>query len=247
MEQFALVDAEVCPQRRYGAILAIIHRREDSMRFPVRLAINLIVILAFCFPLAAQTAELQAVKLPGPQLDGGKPLMQVLRERKSARAFSNRKLSEQVLSNLLWAAFGINRPDGRRTAPSASNRQEIDIYLVTPEGAYLYDAKAHALEPVAAGDFRAQAGTQDFVKEAPLNLVFVADGARMGKGTDEQNAMIAGADTGFVSQNAYLFCASEGLATVVRASVDRTALAKALKLRAEQKIILAQTVGYPRN
>jgi len=217
------------------------------MRVSVRLSIILIVVFAFCHPLASQTAELQAVKLPKPQLDGGKTLMQALSERKSARAFSGKLLPGQVLSNLLWAAFGINRPDGRRTAPSASNRQEIDVYVVTPEGAYLYDAKEHTLAPVAAGDFRAQAGTQDYVKEAPLNLVFVADGARMGKGTDEQIAMIAGADSGFVSQNAYLYCASEGLATVVRASVDRPALAKVLKLRAEQKIILAQTVGYPKN
>ncbi len=217
------------------------------MKSIARTSINLIAILAFCLPLAAQTAELQAVKLPKPQLDGGKPLMQVLRERKSARAFASRKLPDQVLSDLLWAAWGINRPDGRRTAPSASNRQEIDIYVITQNGAYLYDAKEQALAPVAAGDYRAQAGTQDFVKGAPVNLVFVADGARMGKGTEEQMAMIAGADAGFISQNAYLYCASEGLATVVRASVDRPALAKALKLRAEQKIILAQTVGYPAN
>ncbi len=216
------------------------------MRASTRLFISSIVVLAFCLPLASQTAALQAVKLPKPQMDGGKPFMQVLRDRKSARAFSGKQLPEQVLSNLLWASFGINRPDGHRTAPSASNRQEVDIYVITPEGSYLYDAKEHALTPVAAGDFRAQAGTQDFVKEAPVNLVFVADGAKMGKGTDEQVAMIAGADTGYISQNAYLYCASEGLATVVRASVDRPALAKVLKLRAEQKIILAQTVGYPR-
>ncbi len=216
------------------------------MKASNRISFGLIVIFAFYLPLAL-AAELQAVKLPKPQLDGGKPLMQVLRDRKSARSFSGKPLPEQVLSNLLWAAFGISRPDGRRTAPSASNRQEVDVYVVTAEGAYLYEAKEHALAPVAAGDFRAQAGTQDYVKEAPLNLVFVADGARMGKGTEEQNAMIAGADTGFISQNAYLYCASEGLATVVRASVDRPALAKVLKLRAEQKIILAQTIGYPKN
>ncbi len=211
-----------------------------------RLLIHPVAILALCLPLVAQTAELQTVRLPKPQTEGGKALMQVLRERKSARAFSGRKLPEQVLSNLLWSAFGINRADGRRTAPSASNRQEVDIYVVTAEGTYLYDAKENALTPVVAGDFRVQAGTQDYVKEAPVNLVFVADAARMGKGTDEQVAMIAGADTGFISQNAYLYCASEGLATVVRASVDRQALAKALKLRPEQKIILAQTVGYPK-
>ncbi len=217
------------------------------MRRLLCLSVNFIALLAFCISLSAQTAEIQPIRLPKPQMDGGKPLMQVLRDRKSSRAFSSQKLPEQVFSNLMWAAFGINRPDGRRTAPSASNRQEIDVFVVTPEGAYLYDAKEHLLTPVAAGDFRAPAGTQDYVKDAPVNLVFVADSAKMGKATEEQMAMISGADTGFISQNAYLYCASEGLATVVRASVDRAALSKALKLRPEQKIILAQTVGYPKN
>jgi nitroreductase len=217
------------------------------MKRSIPLAVKLIIILVFCSTLSAQTQDLQPIRLPKPQMEGGKPLMQVLRERKSARAFSSQKLPDQILSNLVWAAFGVNRPDGRRTAPSASNRQEIDIYLVTPEGAYLYDAKEHLFAPAAAGDFRAQAGTQEWVREAPVNLVYIADGAKMGKGTEEQMAMIAGADTGFISQNAYLYCTSEGLATVVRASVDKPALAKALKLRPEQKIILAQTIGYPKN
>jgi SagB-type dehydrogenase family enzyme len=216
------------------------------MRISLRQS-SLIFIFAFCISAAAQTADLQAIRLPKPQMDGGKPLMQVLRDRKSARAFSGQKLPEQVLSNLIWASFGINRPDGHRTAPSASNRQEVEIFVVMPEGAYLYDAKEHVLAPVVAGDFRAQAGTQDYVKDAPVNLVYVADTAKMGKASDEQKALIYGADTGFISQNAYLYCASEGLATVVRASVDREALAKALKLRPEQKIVLAQTVGYPKN
>ena len=216
------------------------------MRISLRSSL-IIVVLAICVSAAAQTADLQAIRLPKPHMDGGKPLMQVLRDRKSARAFSSQKLSEQVLSNLIWAAFGINRPDGRRTAPSASNRQEVDIFVVMPEGAYLYDAKEQVLTPVAAGDFRAQAGTQDYVKDAPVNLVFVADTAKMGKASDEQKALIYGADTGFISENAYLYCTSEGLATVVRASVDRDALAKALRLRPEQKIVLAQTVGYPKN
>jgi SagB-type dehydrogenase family enzyme len=216
------------------------------MRIPLRLS-TLIITFSFCIAAPAQTPDLQAIKLPKPQMDGGKPLMQVLRDRKSAREFNGQKLPEQVLSNLLWAACGINRPDGRRTAPSASNRQEVGIYIVMPAGAYVYEAKEHALTPVAAGDFRVQAGTQDYVKDAPVNLVFVADTAKMGNGSDEQKALIYGADTGFVSQNAYLYCTSEGLATVVRASVDRDALAKVLKLRPEQKIVLAQTVGYPKN
>ena len=213
----------------------------------LRLSSKLLVCLALCSPALGQAEELKPLQLPKPQMDGGKPLMQVLKERKSTRAFSPQKLPEQTLSNLLWAAFGISRPDGRRTAPSASNRQEIDVYAITSEGAYLYDAKDHSLKPVVAGDLRAQAGTQDYVKEAPLNLVFVADTTKMGSGSEESKALNTGADTGFISQNVYLFCASEGLATVVRASIDRPALAQALKLKPEQKIILAQTVGYTKN
>ena len=180
-------------------------------------------------------------------MDGGKPLMQALKERKSTRAFSSEKLPMQTLGNLLWAAFGINRPDtGQRTAPSAMNRQEMDIYVATADGLYLYDAKGNDLQPMFTNDVRAATGMQPFVKDAPVELVYVADYARMGGGTDEGKNLYAAADTGFISQNVYLFCASEDLATVVRGSVDRAALAKTMKLRPEQKIILAQTVGYPK-
>jgi SagB-type dehydrogenase family enzyme len=194
------------------------------------------------FPALAQTLE--PVSLPKPQTEGGKPLLEALRERKSSREFSPAKLPVKVLSNLLWAAAGVNRPDGRRTAPTASNRQEIDLYVTLPEGVYLYEPKSHSLQPVAAGDFRALTGGQSFVGSAPVNLVFVADFAKMG-GQEQSRIFYSAADTGFVSQNVYLFCASEGLATVVRGTVDRPELAKALKLRREQRITLAQTVGYP--
>ncbi|RPJ62045.1 MAG: SagB/ThcOx family dehydrogenase [Acidobacteria bacterium] len=183
------------------------------------------------------------VQLPKARTEGGKPLMQALNERKSTRAFKTEKLPEQVLSNLLWAAWGTNRPDGKRTAPSAMNRQEIDVYVVSAEGTYMYDAKAHALKPVAAGDLRAQTGGQPFVKDAPLNLVYVADTAKMSGGSEQ--AVWYGAAAGFISQNVYLYCASEGLATVVRGMVDRDVLARALSLRPEQRIVLSQTVGYP--
>lgn len=192
----------------------------------------------------AQTS--QSIALPKPATEGGKPLMQALSERRSARAFSAQKLSMQVLSNLLWAAWGVNRPDGHRTAPSASNRQEIEIYVVLPEGAYLYDAKAHRLDEVVSGDWRAATGTQPFPATAALNLVYVADYAKMGKASDADKIFLSGANTGFISQNVYLYCASEGLATVVRASVNRDELAKVLKLRPDQKITLAQSVGYPK-
>ena len=191
--------------------------------------------------------ELKPIQLQKPQVDGGRPLMQVLKDRKSSREFSPEKLSNQVISNLLWAASGVNRPDsGRRTAPSAVNWQEIDIYAATADGLYLYDAKAHLLKPILSEDIRAMTGRQPFVKEAPINLIYVADFSRMGKATNEDKEFYSAADTGFISQNVYLFCASEGLATVVRALIDRPALARVMGLRPDQKITLSQSVGYPK-
>lgn len=197
-------------------------------------------LILIAVSVSAQTEK--PIVLPRPQTDGGKPLMQVLKERQSGREFSSEKLPPQLLSNLLWAAWGVNRPDGRRTAPSASNRQEIDIYVATPEGLYLYNATDHQLQPLVKEDLRAATGRQPYVGQAALNLIYVADQTRMGRPDDST----AFADTGFISQNVYLFCASEGLATVVRGSVDRESLSKLMKLRPDQKITLAQTVGYPK-
>jgi nitroreductase len=195
---------------------------------------------------AAGEQELKPIELPKPQTDSGKPLMQALKDRKTSRQFSSEKLPLQVLSNMLWAANGINRPDGKRTAPTARNKQEIDVYVALEEGLYLYDANTHTLLPVLAKDIRAATGMQPFVKDAPVNLVFVADYAKMGNMPSDQKDFYAAADTGYVSQNVYLYCASEGLATVVRGMVDKPACQTAMKLRADQKIILAQTVGYPK-
>lgn len=195
---------------------------------------------------AAAGQEPKSIQLPKPQTDIGRPLMQVLKDRSSARAFRSEKLPAQMLSNLLWAAFGVNRSEsGKRTAPSAMNWQEVDIYLASADGLYLYDAKTHQLHLVLDDDVRAQTGTQSYVKDAPVNLVYVADLAKA-KGASGGNDMFVAADTGFIAQNVYLFCASEGLATVVRGSVDRAALAKTMRLRPDQKIILAQTVGFPK-
>jgi SagB-type dehydrogenase family enzyme len=202
-------------------------------------------MLIACATLAV-AQDMNPVSLPPPQTSGGRPLMQVLKDRHSTREFSNQKLSPQVLSNLLWAAFGVNRPDGKRTAPSAMNWQEIDIYVATQDGLYLYDAKANALNPVLTQDVRGATGQQAFVKEAAVNLLYVADVAKTERASPEEQIMYTAADTGFIAQNVYLFCASEGLAAVVRGSVDRAALAKLMKLRPNQKIILAQTVGYPK-
>jgi nitroreductase len=196
--------------------------------------------------------SLKQIQLPNPQTTGGKPLMEALRDRKSGRDYSPRPLESQTLSNLLWAAFGINRPEsGKRTAPSALNWQETDIYVFTDKGVYLYDAGENVLQPVAVGDHRGKTGSiiQPFVKKAPVNLVFIVDAARtgfMGKMISrEDRDMFSDTAVGFISQNVYLFCASEGLSTVVRGLIDREAVKELLKLRPEQRIILAQSIGYP--
>jgi nitroreductase len=210
----------------------------------VSLAGTLFVFMLGC-SLLSLAAESATIQLPNPQKEGGKPLMSALNERMSTRAFSGEKLPMQTLSNLLWAAFGINRPDGRRTAPSAKNWQETSIYVATADGVYLYDAKKNALDTIATGDIRAMTGTQTYVKDASVNLIYVADYSKVDAGGFDKQILV-GADTGLISENVYLFCASEGLATVVRASIDGDALAKELKLRPDQKIILAQSVGYPK-
>jgi SagB-type dehydrogenase family enzyme len=187
----------------------------------------------------------QTIKLPPPRTSGGKPLMQALKDRHSSREFSGRELTPELLSGLLWAAFGINRPrTGGRTAPSAHDWEEIDVYVATAKGLFLYDPRDHALRGVLAQDIRAKTGIQPFVAEAPVNLVYVADLTRMTEATPEDKAWYSGPDAGFVAQNVYLFCASEGLAVVVRGMVDRPALGKLMSLAPEEKIILAQTVGY---
>jgi len=196
---------------------------------------------------AKEAKEAKTVALPKPQMEGGKPLMQALKDRHTARKFSDKKLSDQVLSNLLWAADGVNRPDGKRTAPSAMNWQEIDIYVATADGLFLYDAKANALVEIVAEDVRALTGQQPFVKEAAVNLIYVADYAKMGgRGSDETKNSWASVAAGCVTQNVYLFCASEGLNTVVRGMVPREQLTPKMNLRPEQKILLAQTLGYPK-
>ncbi len=205
----------------------------------------LIIMLAVINVSSAQ--EIKTIQLLKPQIDRGGPLMQVLRDRKSSRDFSSKKLPLQTLSNILWAGFGINRPGtGQRTAPSAHNWQEIDIFAATADGLYLYNAKTHTLKQILAEDIRPLTGTQPFVKDAPVNLIYVADFLILGNIPDNDKILYTAANTGFISQNVYLYCASEGLATVVRGMVDRPALEKAMKLKTNQKVILAQTVGYPK-
>ena len=204
---------------------------------------SLVAILPLAWSLASYGGD--PIQLPSPQMEGGKPLMQTLKDRMTIRTLADEKLPMQTLSNLLWAAFGINRPDGRRTAPSARNWQEIDIYVATPDGLFLWDAQKNLLNPILTKDIRALTGTQPYAKDAAVDLIYVGDYSKVSGGGMDQNVLV-GADTGFISENVYLYCASEGLATVVRAGIDRDALGKEMKLKPEQKIILAQSAGYPK-
>lgn len=189
-------------------------------------------------------ASAQNIKLPAPQKMGGKPLMEVLNERESNRAFANKDLSNQTLSNLLWAAWGFNR-ENKRTAPSSRDRQEIDVYVLLKKGTYIYDAKANTLIEVSKKDLRSFAGTQEFVASAPVNLVYVCNKNKI-SGKDDQALIEATyANTGFIAQNVYLFCASDGLSCVIRAMIDKAELSTQLKLKKDQMITLSQTVGYP--
>jgi nitroreductase len=204
---------------------------------------KLSLIAGFCC-LFLFTYGQQVVPLPEPQKTGGMPLMEALSKRSTARAFDTRELSKQQLSNLLWAAWGINRPDGKRTAPSSRNKQEAEIYVLLKEGAYVYDAASNQLKQVLSHDIREMGGTQPFVKDAPVTLVFVSDLSKMGDGKLEDKMNTANIDIGYISQNVYLYCASEGLVTGARGSVDKEKLAPELKLRPDEVIILAQSVGY---
>ncbi len=189
--------------------------------------------------------EPQVIKLPDPQLEKGKPLMQALKDRQSIRSYSSREISLQEMANLLWAANGINRKESdRRTAPTAQNRQEIEVYVSNREGLFRYDARQHALLAIHNRDIRALTGTQPYVGTAPVNLVIVADLSKMGN-DQQSNLQTANIDAGFVSQNIYLYCASENMATVVRGSVDREKLAAEMGLAPNFYIVVAQTVGYP--
>ncbi|MFH1120186.1 MAG: SagB/ThcOx family dehydrogenase [Bacteroidota bacterium] len=192
--------------------------------------------------LNAQQAD---ITLSKPDLNSGKPFMAALNERSSHREFSEKELSPEHLSGLLWAACGINRPEtGKRTAPSAMNWQDVQVYVFLKTGIYLYKEDEHKLVLIKEGDHRSTAGSQDFVAGAPVNLVYVSDYSRMTKARDSDKEFYSGINTGFISQNVYVYCASEGLNTVVRASVDREAVHKEMGLEPEQHVIVAQTVGY---
>ncbi|HUL82935.1 MAG TPA: nitroreductase family protein [Gammaproteobacteria bacterium] len=182
--------------------------------------------------------------LPKAQMDGGMPLLNALKLRRSTREYSTRSLSDQTLSNLLWAAFGINRPSGDRTAPYWRHIMVIDVYLAFADGVFMYEPKDHALLSYMKDDIRADTGLQDFVAAAPLNLVYVAHGERMKDVSPEDRRLYASVDAAFIGQNVYLYCASEGLASVLRGAVDYEKLNRRMNLPNEQFVTFAQTVGY---
>lgn len=188
-----------------------------------------------------------AIELPPAQFVGGLPLMEALARRQSLREFEPTPLAPQQLSNLLWAAGGINRPAlGGRTAPSAMNSQEVLVYAALPQGLYRYDPAAHRLQLTITRDVRVVTGYQDFVDSAPLDLVYVADHSRMKLVPAAQREAYAHAAAGAMAQNVYLCCASAGLGTVIRAWFDRHALGEAMALDTDLQLLLAQTVGMPR-
>ncbi|WP_165235932.1 SagB/ThcOx family dehydrogenase [Aquisphaera insulae] len=219
---------------------------------------SLVRYLSFALLLAvppaatAQESPAPAIELPAPAHTGGMPLMQALEARRSTRGFADRPLAPEVLSRLLWAADGVNRPaTGQRTAPSAYGKYPVDVYVVLPRGIYRYDPPRHRLAPVAAGDRRAAAGTEAHERTAPLNLVYVADLApgRIGEtpapASREDWLSWSAIEAGCMAQNVNLLCASEGLGAVVRVSVPGDEFRRAAGLRAEQVILLGQSVGHP--
>ncbi|HLZ01099.1 MAG TPA: nitroreductase family protein [Bradyrhizobium sp.] len=193
----------------------------------------------------ATASEAKIVQLPPARTSGGTPLIDALKLRRSTREYSTRPLELQVLSDLLWSAYGINRPSGDRTAPYWRHVMVIDVFAVMENGMWLYDPKRHALVLHLQADLRAKTGLQDFVGTAPLDLVYVAHSLRMQDISADERRLYASVDACFIGQNVYLFCASEGLATVFRGAVDQKALAEAMHLDAGQFITFAQTVGYP--
>lgn len=203
-----------------------------------------IIICASILALAVSVSA-QEIILPKPDLKSGKPLMECFSLRRSARNFANKPLPKQMISEILFAADGINRPDGHKTVPTAMNRQNQTIYAVTADGVYLYNNKKHSLVLVNKGDFRKDCGMQPFHRTAPLIIIFVSDMAAIGN-TPAQKALYAGNHSGSASQNVYLYAASKGLSTVICGSIKKDVLKKTLKLKGAQEAVFSQPVGFPK-
>lgn len=207
---------------------------------------HLILFLALISGATGLFAQSGTIDLPDPQKENGMPLMQALNERMSIRKYSEKALSKQELSNLLWAAFGINRENGKRTAPSSRNKQEMEIWAALESGLYRYDPEAHQLELKIAKDLRAVTGKQRFAAKVPLNLIFVANYDKAGNTSAEEYRCTSNVNTGYISQNVYLYCASAGLATVARGWYNQEKLEEAMQLPDHKEVILTQSVGSPK-
>ena len=201
------------------------------------------------FVIATMAIHAQDIKLPAPQKTGGMPMMEAFNNRRTIRNFSDRELSQQQLSNLLWAASGVNREDGRMTAPTASNNQQIVIFVGLKNAVYQYLPQTHELRLHLEGDHRAVFGRQAFVGTAPVVLAFVSDWDKMARyGSDKYTKMkYSHTDAGNVSQNVYLFCASEGLGTVAIGNFDAREFARTLRLGTNMYPVLNQALGFPAN
>lgn len=204
-------------------------------------------LLLLCLFISVATfAADKVIRLPKPNLNRNSEVMEAFANRHSTREYAAKALTLNDLSDLLWAANGINRPEeGKRTAPSAMNKQDVDVYVVLPGGTYLYDAKAHQLNLVAEGDHRgAVAGGQAFVKSAPVSLLLVSDLSRLGDAKNTHTQLMGAVDAGIVSQNISIFCSAAKLATVPRASMDTAKLKSVLKLTDTQLPLMNHPVGY---
>ena len=208
--------------------------------------------VAFGLPLAALALSQgaahgqEAKPLPKAGATGGMPLMEALTKRRSQRSFADKPLTPELVSRLLWAAYGLNRPkEGGHTAPSWRGSKEAEVYMATAQGVTRYDPASHGLVDVLKGDIRALTGRSAFAGTAPAVLIYVADLSRMAKASLDDQKLYAHVNAALIAQNVYLFAASEDLATVMLGNVDKEALAKALKLRSDQIVTFTQPIGFP--
>ncbi|MBP5503452.1 MAG: nitroreductase family protein [Bacteroidales bacterium] len=204
------------------------------------------LFLTSCLIMASTLfVSAQNVKLPEPDKNVSMTLYQALQQRKSVREYSTKDIDDMKLSQLLWAAVGINRPDGHLTAPTAVNAQDITVYVCRKDGAYLYVAKDNTLQKVSDKDLRKSvASAQAFAAEAPISLVIITDNAKFRGGSTNGPTISGAIDAGYVSQNIDLACEALGLCTVPRATMDKEALKKELKLTDSQNPILNHPIGY---
>jgi len=219
-------------------------KMHNNVLMSLLLAVALLLAGILVPGYAAAAEEDGSIQLLPPRMDRPATLMTAVKNRRSSRTFSEADLPLETLSDLMWTAYGINRPGGMRTVPSAHNWQAIDLYVAMKNGLYLYSAAKNSLDLVKSEDLRRICGKQGFTQDAPVNLIYVADYSRMSRDI-VTNVFFSATDASFISQNVYLFCAAEGLSTVVLAWVDKPALSKAMGLKNYQKIVLTQPVGYP--